>query len=76
MLLRQTEVIALLGKGNTAMGLSGVKLVIGIIGNFLFGALMTVGVGLYAPCMAMVYMLGMTPLAAFPSLSSSKIVTR
>ncbi len=65
MLLRQTEVIALLGKGNTAMGLSGVKLVIGIIGNFLFGALMTVGVGLYAPCMAMVYMLGMTPLAAF-----------
>gem|GEM_PF-213454 len=71
MLLRQTEVIALLGKGNTAMGLSGGKLVIGIIGNFLFGALMTVGVGLYAPCMAMVYMLGMTPLAAFPIMMCS-----
>ncbi|WP_408639903.1 MULTISPECIES: TSUP family transporter [Enterococcus] len=71
MLLRQTEVIALLGKGNTAMGLTGAKLIIGIVGNFLFGALMTVGVGLYAPCMAMVYMLGMTPLAAFPIMMCS-----
>lgn len=32
---------------------------------------MTVGVGLYAPCMAMVYMLGMTPLAAFPIMMCS-----
>lgn len=71
MLLRQTEVIALLGKGNTAMGLTGIKLIVGIIGNFFFGALMTVGVGLYAPCMAMVYMLGMTPLAAFPIMMCS-----
>lgn len=71
MLLRQTQVIALLGEGNTAMGLSGIKLIVGIIGNFFFGALMTVGVGLYAPCMAMVYMLGMTPLAAFPIMMCS-----
>lgn len=71
MLLRQTQVIALLGEGNTAMGLSGIKLIVGIIGNFFFGALMTVGVGLYAPCMALVYMLGMTPLAAFPIMMCS-----
>ncbi|WP_410470520.1 sulfite exporter TauE/SafE family protein [Enterococcus sp.] len=71
MLLRQTEVIDLLGKGNTATGLTGVKLIAGIVGNFFFGALMTVGVGLYAPCMAMVYMLGMTPLAAFPIMMCS-----
>ncbi|MEG2644870.1 MAG: sulfite exporter TauE/SafE family protein [Enterococcus sp.] len=71
MLLRQTQVIALLGEGNTAMGLSGIKLIVGIIGNFFFGALMTVGVGLYAPCMAIVYMLGMTPLAAFPIMMCS-----
>ena len=71
MLFRQTQVIALLGEGNTAMGLSGIKLIVGIIGNFFFGALMTVGVGLYAPCMAMVYMLGMTPLAAFPIMMCS-----
>lgn len=71
MLLRQTEVIDLLGKGNTATGLTGAKLIAGIVGNFFFGALMTVGVGLYAPCMAMVYMLGMTPLAAFPIMMCS-----
>lgn len=71
MFLRQTNMIALLGEGNTATSLTGTKLVIGIIGNFIFGALMTFGVGLYAPCMAMVYMLGMTPLAAFPIMMCS-----
>ncbi len=32
---------------------------------------MTMGVGLYAPCMAMVYMLGLSPLVAFPIMSAS-----
>ena len=36
-------------------------------GNFLFGALMNVGIGLFAPCMTLVYLLGMNPLVAFPS---------
>lgn len=71
MLLRQLNLIDLLGEGNTATSLTGIKLIIGIIGNFVFGALMTVGVGLYAPCMAMIYMLGMTPLAAFPIMMCS-----
>lgn len=71
MLLRQLNIIDLLGEGNTATSLTGIKLIIGIIGNFVFGALMTVGVGLYAPCMAMIYMLGMTPLAAFPIMMCS-----
>lgn len=71
MLLRQLHLIDLLGKGNTATSLTGIKLAIGIVGNFVFGALMTVGVGLYAPCMAMIYMLGMTPLAAFPIMMCS-----
>ncbi|WIH26297.1 sulfite exporter TauE/SafE family protein [Photobacterium damselae] len=57
--------------GGTALGLTGWKLVIGIAGNFLFGALMTVGIGLYAPCMTMIYMLGMNPLAAFPVMMCS-----
>lgn len=71
MFLRQANIISLLGEGNTATGLTGTKLIIGIVGNFFFGALMTVGVGLYAPCMAMIYMLGMTPLAAFPIMMCS-----
>ncbi|HIF9496784.1 TPA: sulfite exporter TauE/SafE family protein [Photobacterium damselae] len=57
--------------GGTALGLTGWKLAIGIAGNFLFGALMTVGIGLYAPCMTMIYMLGMNPLAAFPVMMCS-----
>jgi uncharacterized membrane protein YfcA len=32
---------------------------------------MTIGVGLYAPCMALVYALGMSPAAAFPIMTSS-----
>ncbi|HZS59835.1 MAG TPA: TSUP family transporter, partial [Gemmatimonadaceae bacterium] len=39
--------------------------------NAILGAMMTLGVGLYAPCMGMVYLLGMTPLAAFPIMMGS-----
>ena len=37
----------------------------------MLGALMTIGVGLYAPCMALVYALGMSPIVAFPIMMSS-----
>lgn len=71
MLSKQLGLMTALGTGNTAMGLEGVKLVIGIVGNFFFGALMTIGCGLYAPCMAMVYMLGLNPIVAFPVMMAS-----
>ncbi|WP_413111364.1 TSUP family transporter [Thaumasiovibrio sp. DFM-14] len=57
--------------GGDALGLTGWKLAVGIAGNFIFGALMTVGIGLYAPCMTMIYLLGMHPLAAFPIMMCS-----
>ncbi|WP_064602684.1 sulfite exporter TauE/SafE family protein [Photobacterium sp. J15] len=57
--------------GGEELGLSGWKLAAGIAGNFLFGALMTIGIGLYAPCMTLVYLLGMHPLAAFPIMMCS-----
>lgn len=59
------------GMVGTAMGLTGIKLVIGVVGNFLLGALMTIGVGLYAPCMALTNALGMSPAAAFPIMMGS-----
>lgn len=60
--------------GGDAMGLSGYKLAIALIGNFIFGVLMNVGIGLFAPCMTLVYLLGMNPLAAFPIMMGSTAV--
>lgn len=57
--------------GGDEIGLTGIKLIIGIIGNFILGALMTAGVGLYSPCMAMIYFLGMSPKVAFPIMMGS-----
>jgi uncharacterized membrane protein YfcA len=52
--------------GGDALALHGGRLVFAIGGNFLLGALMMLGVGLYAPCLILVSLLGMNPLAAFP----------
>lgn len=68
---KQLGLLDMLGTGNTAVGLTGMKLAIGIIGNAIFGALMSAGVGLYAPCMAMVYLLGVQPLVAMPIMMTS-----
>lgn len=54
-----------------AMGLSGSMLLVGAAMNFCFGALMTIGIGLYAPAMIMVGLLGMNPAAAFPIMMGS-----
>ena len=57
--------------GGEAIGLTGGKLALAIGVNFILGAFMTVGIGLYAPCMALVYALGMSPLVAFPIMMGS-----
>lgn len=57
--------------GGDAIALTGSKLIIAVVVNFILGALMTAGIGLYAPCMALVYMLGMSPKVAFPIMMGS-----
>jgi uncharacterized membrane protein YfcA len=52
--------------GGTAMGLVGWKFGLAVGINFILGALMSAGIGLYAPCMITLALLGMHPLAAFP----------
>ncbi|WP_315167726.1 hypothetical protein [Metaclostridioides mangenotii] len=42
-------------EGGTATGLTGTMLLIGAVGNFILGALITAGIGLYGPCMAIVF---------------------
>ena len=57
--------------GGEAIGLRGWRLIIALIANFFLGALMTAGIGMYAPCMALIYALGMSPLVAFPIMMGS-----
>jgi uncharacterized membrane protein YfcA len=57
--------------GGDAVGLTGWKLLLAVVVSFILGALMTIGVGFYAPCMALVYSLGMSPLVAFPVMMGS-----
>ena len=59
------------GMIGTARGLSGAMLAIGVIANFILGVLMTAGIGLYAPCMALVLLLGMSADVAFPIMMGS-----
>ena len=57
--------------GGDTLGLSGARLWIGLGGNFVLGVLMMLGIGLYGPCMILVYLLGMNPTAAFPIMMGS-----
>jgi uncharacterized membrane protein YfcA len=52
-------------------GLDGMLLVTAFIGNFVFGALMTIGVGAYAPIMIMLTLLGMDSDTPFPIMMGS-----
>ena len=57
--------------GGDATGLEGEKLGIAVCINFVLGTLMTLGIGLYAPCMILVSLLGMSPIVAFPIMMGS-----
>ena len=63
--------LGLFPAGSDAIGVSGVKLVIAVAGNFLLGALMSLGIGLYAPCMVLISLLGMNATTAFPIMMGS-----
>jgi uncharacterized membrane protein YfcA len=57
--------------GGEAMGLVGWKFGFAVGVNFVLGALMSAGIGLYAPCMITLALLGTHPLAAFPIMMGS-----
>ena len=62
-------VIANLGAfpvGGEAMSLPGWRFGVAVAVNFLLGALMSVGIGAYAPCMVLLALLGLHPLGAYP----------
>ena len=63
--------VQILPLGGDAIGLEGTKLGLAVAGNFVLGAMMTLGIGLYAPCMILIYLLGMSPRVAFPIMMGS-----
>lgn len=70
-LLFVLKIIGVLPPGGTALGLSGGVLLFAVAVNFVLGALMSLGIGLYAPCLILVSLLGMNPIAAFPIMMAS-----
>ena len=54
-----------------AVGVTGAMLLVAVVGNLALGALMTIGIGLYAPCMLLVSFIGMNERAAFPIMMGS-----
>lgn len=71
MYLRIENAVPTAAQGEAVLALTGWKLAVGIVGNLIFGALMTIGVGAYAPIMVMISLLGMDTAAAFPIMMGS-----
>ncbi len=65
------KIFSIAPAGAGTFGLEGARLVIGLAGNFVLGALMSLGIGLYAPCLILVSFLGMVETTAFPIMMGS-----
>ena len=63
--------LGLFPAGGEALGLSGWRLGLAVGASVLLGALNTLGIGFYAPCMTLVSLLGMNPQVAFPIMMGS-----
>lgn len=63
--------LGVLPPAGTAMALSGWRFAVAVVANFVFGALMCIGIGNYAPSMVLLGLLGMHPIAAYPIMIGS-----
>jgi uncharacterized membrane protein YfcA len=70
-LLLLLKIFGIAPEGAGTYGLEGSRLAIGLAGNFMLGALMSLGIGLYAPCLILVSFLGMVETTAFPIMMGS-----
>ena len=62
--------LGLMPVGGTANGLPLALAIVAILANFLFGILLSFGVGNYAPTLAMLSLMGMDPRLAFPIMAA------
>jgi uncharacterized membrane protein YfcA len=70
MLMELTQLHGLTA-GGALLGLTGPRLAVAVSVNFALGVLMTIGIGLYAPCMILISLVGMNPTTAFPIMMGS-----
>jgi uncharacterized membrane protein YfcA len=63
--------LGLMPPGGTATGLAPVPFAIVVAASFLFGVLVNLGIGNFAPTLVLVSLLGMDPRAAFPLMAGS-----
>ncbi|MEP6692050.1 MAG: sulfite exporter TauE/SafE family protein [Gemmatimonadaceae bacterium] len=68
------RMVADLSLGTGTIGLSGIALIIAVLASVLIGSLTSLGIGNYAPTMAVTYMLGMNAKAVFPIMAASAAV--
>jgi len=69
--LMLTKALHWIPAGGDTLGLHGWRLVVGLVGNFTFGALMNLGIGAYAPSLILFGFLGMNLKAIFPVMMGS-----
>ena len=58
--------LGMMPAGGDALALAGVSFAVAVVGHFVMGALMTFGIGLYAPSLILLSLLGLNPVAVFP----------
>ena len=70
-LLLLGNLLGLMPVGGDLVALVGIKLVLGFVGMFVAGFLVCFGVGLFAIVQAILFLLGMSPLVAFPIMTTA-----
>jgi uncharacterized membrane protein YfcA len=58
--------LGLMPGGGDALSLHGGLALVAVVAHFVMGALMSFGIGLYAPSLVLLSLLGLNPAAAFP----------
>src|SRR6185436_4549112 len=65
------KIFDVLPSGGDTLGLAGGRLAVGLAGSLVIGALMTIGIGNFAPSLILFGLLGMNTRAIFPLMMGS-----
>jgi len=65
------RMLASLSLSEGTIGLTGTALAVGVLASLVIGSLTSLGIGNYAPTMAVTYMLGMNQKAVFPIMATA-----